>query len=95
MLVPFCLPDGVWDGEVLRPCFPLDVGYTQPDVSLLSDRHRIFLELKWNAHVTLEQVQKYLLLHADLDGSDGPRQALHAGRGCQRFGRMLRYWRSA
>ena len=74
LLVPFGLPGDCLGGEVLRPCFPLDVGYTQPDVSLLSDRHRVFIELKWNAQVTLEQVQKYLLLHADLDGSDGHRQ---------------------
>lgn len=73
LLEPFGLPDGL-EGELLRPCFPLDVGYTQPDVTLLSDRSRVFIELKWKAHVTLAQVQKYLLLHADLDGGDAPRR---------------------
>lgn len=74
LLVPFRLPEGDLEGEVLRPCFPLDAGYTQPDMTLTSDRCRVFIELKWGAPLKLEQVQKYLLLHADLDGSDGSRQ---------------------
>jgi hypothetical protein len=36
----------------------------QPDVSLESETARVFIELKVSARCTLQQVQKYVLLHA-------------------------------
>ncbi len=71
LLVPFGLPQGSLEGEDLRLRFPLDAGYTQPDMILASENCRVFIELKWNARIKLDQVQKYLLLHADLDASEG------------------------
>jgi hypothetical protein len=43
---------------------PVDAGYTQPDVCVESDTARVFIELKLNSTIDLQQVQKYLLLHA-------------------------------
>lgn len=41
--------------------------YIQPDVCLESDTVRVFIELKVDHKLNLEQVQKYLLLHSELD----------------------------
>lgn len=62
--------------EHLGLCHPVDAGYTQPDIWLQSHSARVFVELKWSATITLEQVQKYLCLHADLDTKFGPRRPL-------------------
>jgi hypothetical protein len=44
------------------------LGHTvQPDVSLQSETARVFIELKVSARFSLEQVQKYVLLHALLN----------------------------
>jgi hypothetical protein len=48
------------------------LGHTvQPDVSLKSETARVFIELKVNATFSLEQVQKYVLLHAPWNDKRG------------------------
>ena len=49
---------------MLEVLTPRDEGFTQPDVHFESENERVFIELKVNARVELEQVQKYALLHA-------------------------------
>jgi hypothetical protein len=44
---------------------PVNVGFTQPDVCLESEPTRVFIELKLNSTIDVQQVQKYLLLHAE------------------------------
>jgi hypothetical protein len=50
--------------RLAHPHFP---SYIQPDVYLESERARVFIELKLNAKIDVEQVQKYLLLHSELE----------------------------
>jgi hypothetical protein len=68
---PFRLDDGSFVDDQLRFCYPIDAGYTQPDIQIASGTTRVFIELKWGAKVDLAQVQKYLLLHAALDIKSG------------------------
>jgi len=65
--------DGMED-RGLHLCRPYDAGYTQPDVCLLSETARVFVELKWSTSIKLDQVQKYLALHADFDARFGRRK---------------------
>ena len=44
--------------------FPSETKFTQPDVLIESDEARVFIEVKVDSKVKLEQVQKYALLHA-------------------------------
>jgi hypothetical protein len=54
---------------------PPDTVYTQPDVCLESNTARVFIEVKVGKNtLNLEQVQKYLLLHADQDMQHGVRR---------------------
>jgi hypothetical protein len=48
---------------------------TQPDVHLESDTARVFIEVKVGAQLTLQQVQKYVRLHAKLDELGGAKRA--------------------
>lgn len=48
---------------------------TQPDVHLESDTARVFIEVKVNATLTFQQVQKYARLHRKLDDINGPKRA--------------------
>jgi len=49
-----------------------DQVYTQPDVLLESDTERVLLEIKVSAHIDIEQIKKYCLLHAAMfSGADG------------------------
>jgi hypothetical protein len=47
--------------------FPSETKFTQPDVLIESDGARVFIEVKVDAKVKLEQVQKYALLHATMN----------------------------
>jgi hypothetical protein len=47
--------------------FPSETKFTQPDVLIESDEARIFIEVKVDSRVKLEQVQKYALLHATMN----------------------------
>lgn len=44
-----------------------ETDFTQPDIQLESEGARVFIEIKIDAKLTLQQIQKYLLLHAYLD----------------------------
>jgi hypothetical protein len=63
-LAQFGLPDAANIGECHLES-PEDPAYTQPDVCIESTTTRVFIELKVNSTIDLQQVQKYLLLHAD------------------------------
>ena len=54
--------------------FPSDFNFIQPDVWIESERARVFIEVKVGAITGLEQVQKYILLHAYLDKRDGEKR---------------------
>ena len=54
--------------------FPSDFNFIQPDVWIESERATVFIEIKVGAITGLEQVQKYLLLHAHLDNRDGEKR---------------------
>lgn len=54
--------------EQFRLEFPIDAGFTQPDIIIESPNSRIFIEAKVDAAITTKQVQKYLFLHASMDG---------------------------
>ena len=73
LLKRFGLRDEVQLGALsLR--MPPDTLYTQPDVCLESDTTRLFIEVKIGRNTTtLDQVQQYLLLHADEDTRNGVR----------------------
>jgi hypothetical protein len=47
--------------------FPSETKFTQPDVLIESDEVRVFIEVKVDSTVKLEQVQKYALLHAKMN----------------------------
>ncbi len=47
--------------------FPSETKFTQPDVLIESDEARIFIEVKVDSKVKLEQIQKYALLHATMN----------------------------
>lgn len=47
--------------------FPVEAAFTQPDVLIESDDVRIFIEVKVDSRTDLQQIQKYLLLHALMD----------------------------
>jgi len=47
--------------------FPSETKFTQPDVRIESDEVRVFIEVKVDSTVKLEQVQKYVLLHATMN----------------------------
>ncbi|MFZ2157047.1 MAG: hypothetical protein WAV72_13130 [Bradyrhizobium sp.] len=47
--------------------FPSETKFTQPDVLIESDKVRVFIEVKVDSKVKLEQVQKYALLHATMN----------------------------
>jgi hypothetical protein len=53
--------------QTLELKFPSEAKYTQPDVLIESDSSRIFIEVKVDSKVRLEQVQKYVLLHAEMN----------------------------
>jgi hypothetical protein len=54
--------------------YPYSTKIVQPDVVLESDDERIFIEVKIGAKTSLDQVQKYLLLHAEMDLLFGPKR---------------------
>ena len=67
LLGPFGL-DGLLASEHFGLEALEDTNFTQPDVRLESKRARIYIEIKRKGgKIALEQVQKYLLLHADMD----------------------------
>jgi hypothetical protein len=51
--------------------YPWESNYTQPDIRIESETDRIFIEAKVSATTKLEQLQKYLLLHAEMDTKFG------------------------
>ena len=53
-----------------------DVGFTQPDVVIESRDIRILIELKIDANIKAQQVEKYILLHAYLDELFGQKKAM-------------------
>jgi hypothetical protein len=53
--------------QTLELKFPSETKFTQPDVLIESDEARIFIEVKVDSGVKLEQVQKYALLHATMN----------------------------
>ncbi|MGV8041962.1 MAG: hypothetical protein AB2L07_18515 [Thermoanaerobaculaceae bacterium] len=55
------------DGPDLRVVTPRDKAFAQPDLHLESASERVLIEVKVDARLDLEQVQKYLLLHAKMD----------------------------
>lgn len=56
-----------FDDDELLLCFPYETKLVQPDVQIESARARVFIEVKVDASIKLEQIQKYLLLHAVAD----------------------------
>lgn len=66
LLKPFGLDD---DGQLggLHLTAPCDAGYTQPDICIESKSSRLYIESKVGSKLDLKQVQKYLLLHAEMD----------------------------
>ncbi len=69
----FGLNDDSELGDLLL-AFSQDTAYTQPDVRIESETARVFIELKVDSKIKLEQVHKYLLLHAELDIASGGEQ---------------------
>jgi hypothetical protein len=66
------LNEGGFVGSELAPRtlelkFPSETKFTQPDVLIESDEARVFIEVKVDSTVKLEQVQKYALLHATMN----------------------------
>lgn len=53
---------------------PWSTKYTQPDVRIESDAARIFIEVKVGASIKIEQVHRYLLLHAEMNSRFGKKQ---------------------
>lgn len=53
---------------------PWSTKYTQPDVRIESDTARIFIEVKVGAFIKMEQVHRYLLLHAEMNSRFGNKQ---------------------
>jgi hypothetical protein len=47
--------------------FPPMLDYVQPDIWMETPAKRIFIEVKVGAKIELEQVQRYLLLHAEMN----------------------------
>jgi hypothetical protein len=62
--------------EKLALKFPSETKFVQPDVVIESDLARIFVEVKIDAKVKLEQVQKYVLLHATMNRKEKKRPYL-------------------
>lgn len=62
--------------QTLESKFPLEKKFTQPDVLIESDESRIFIEVKVDSKVKLEQVQKYALLHATMNSREKKRPYL-------------------
>ena len=48
-----------------------DQEYTQPDVLLESQTKRVLLEIKVGAHIDIEQIKRYCLLHAAMSSGSG------------------------
>lgn len=48
-----------------------DQKYTQPDVLLESGTERVLIEMKVGAHLDIEQIKKYCLLHAAMGSGTG------------------------
>jgi hypothetical protein len=53
--------------QTLELKFPSETKFIQPDVLIESDEVRVFIEVKVDSRVKLEQVQKYALLHATMN----------------------------
>jgi hypothetical protein len=53
--------------QTLELKFPSETKFTQPDVLIESDDIRVFIEVKVDSTVKLEQIQKYALLHATMN----------------------------
>jgi hypothetical protein len=53
--------------QALELKFPSETKFTQPDVLIESNEVRVFIEVKVDSTVKLEQVQKYALLHATMN----------------------------
>lgn len=73
LLAAFGLGDEVELGEVFLRA-PVSTKYTQPDVRLESKTARIYIEIKVRGKVRIQQVQKYLLLNAEMDTRYGCKQ---------------------
>ncbi|MGD9837958.1 MAG: hypothetical protein AB7F72_04480 [Afipia sp.] len=56
--------------------FPRETAFTQPDVLIESDDVRVFIEVKVDSRVDLQQIQKYLLLHAFMDAQEKKKPVL-------------------
>lgn len=70
-LMPFGLVEsdpGLTSLNLRTPC---DYDHIQPDVHLESATARVFIEVKVDARLTLDQIKKYAELHAKLDKDDG------------------------
>jgi hypothetical protein len=51
----------------LAPRFPHEVSFSQPDILLEGSADRVWIECKVDAKTDIEQIQKYLALHAYLN----------------------------
>ena len=54
--------------------FPWEAKSVQPDVRLESNNVRIFIEVKVDAAIKIDQVRKYLLLHRKMDERFGKKE---------------------
>jgi hypothetical protein len=57
----------------LELMFPWETKATQPDVRLEGSQSRIFIEVKVDSSIKLDQVQKYTSLHREMDERFGPK----------------------
>ncbi len=74
LLKEFAISGGAVADDEWRLLYPEDAKFTQPDAWIESDRSRVFIEIKVVAPLRVEQVQKYLLLHAQQDFRDGQKR---------------------
>jgi hypothetical protein len=78
LLKTFVVPGEAADfnaAEVAYPWTPTPE-YIQPDIRIETPMARVFVEIKVGSSIKLEQVQRYLLLHAEMNMSDsfGPKK---------------------
>lgn len=60
-------PDNTIPDEDLEVMFPWETKATQPDVRLEGAHSRIFIEVKVDSSIKLDQVRKYADLHVEMD----------------------------
>jgi hypothetical protein len=54
--------------------YPWETNFTQPDARIESENTRVFIEIKVGATIDLEQVRRYLALHALMDSEAGEKR---------------------